>query len=243
MMNFDARQFFSMGSVCMPFWFVPVARAVGQFDDPVFRGVVLRSLAWSFACFAALHVGAIWAIHRLLAFQGWFAWIADILGSVGASLLAFWLFFPVAAGIGTLYCDRVASAVDRRFYPWLPATEGAPMLEQAWDGIAVALRVLALSIAALVLALLIPGLGLLLGWIIAAYAIGRGMFVSVAMRRMPRAVAESLYRQRRGTILVQGAILALAAYIPAMNLLIPVVGAAAMVHVLDMSITEANRSR
>jgi CysZ protein len=226
----------------MPLWLVPVARAVGQFDDPVFRGVVLRSLAWSLACFIALHVGAIWAIHRLLAWHGWLAWIADILGSVGASLLALWLFFPVAAGIGTLYCDRIASAVDRRFYPWLPATESAPMLQQAWDGVAVALRVFALSIAALVLALLVPGLGLFLGWMVAAYAIGRGMFVSVAMRRMPRAVAESLYRQRRGTILTQGAILALAAYIPAMNLLIPVFGAAAMVHVLDMSISEADQS-
>jgi CysZ protein len=231
-----------VGSVCMSLWLVPVARAVGQFDDPVFRGVVLRSLAWSFACFAALHVGAIWAIHRLLVFHGWLAWIADILGSVGAWLLAFWLFFPVAAGIGTLYCDRIASAVDRRFYPWLPVTESAPMLEQAWDGVAVALRVLALSIAALVLALLIPGLGLFLGWMVAAYAIGRGMFVSVAMRRMPRTVAESLYRQRRGTILVQGAILALVAYIPVLNLLVPVFGAAAMAHVLDMSISEANPS-
>jgi CysZ protein len=232
----------SVGSVYMPFWLLPIARAVGQFDDPIFRGVVLRSLAWSFACFAALHVSAIWVIHRLLDLHGWLAWIADILGSVGASLLAFWLFFPVAAGIGALYCDRIASAVDRKFYPWLPMTESAPMLEQAWDGVAVALRVFALSIVALVLALLIPGLGLLLGWMVAAYAIGRGMFVSVAMRRMPRAVAESLYRQRRGTILAQGAILALAAYIPAMNLLIPVFGAAAMVHVLDMSISEANQS-
>jgi CysZ protein len=232
----------SVGSVCMPFWLVPVARAVGQFDDPVFRGVVLRSLAWSLACFVALHVGAMWAISRLLALHGWLAWIADILGSVGASLLAFWLFFPVAAGIGTLYCDRIASAVERRFYPWLPVTESAPMLEQAWDGVSVALRVLALSIAALVLALLLPGLGLLLGWMVAAYAIGRGMFVSVAMRRMPRPVAESLYRQRRGTILAQGAILALATYIPFLNLFIPVFGAATMVHVLDMSISEANPS-
>jgi CysZ protein len=234
--------YFRWGLFCMPFWLVPVTRAVGQFDDPVFRGVVLRSLAWSFGCFVALLVGAIWAMHRLLAFHGWLQWVADILGSVGASLLAFWLFFPVAAGIGTLYCDRIASAVDRRFYPWLPVTESASMLEQAWDGVAVALRVLALSIVALVLALLIPGLGLLLGWMVAAYAIGRGMFVSVAMRRMPRAVAESLYRQRRGTILAQGAILALAAYIPALNLLIPVFGAAAMVHVLDMSISETSPS-
>jgi CysZ protein len=219
--------------------FVPIVRAIRQLDDPRFRGVVWRSLAWSFACFVALHVGAIWMVHRMLAFHGWLAWSADILASVGASLLAFWLFLPVAAGIGTLYFDRIAAAVELRFYPSLPRAESASIFEQIWDGVAVAMKVLALSIAALVLAVIIPGLGVLLGWMIAAYAIGRGLFVGVAMRRMPRTIAESLYRRHRGTILAQGAVLALAAYIPILNLLIPILGTAAMVHILDMSIIEA----
>jgi CysZ protein len=223
----------------MPHWFAPIVRAISQLDDPRFRGVVWRSLAWSFACFMALHAGAIWTVHRMLLFQGWLAWTADILASVGASLLAFWLFLPVAAGIGTLYFDRIASAVELRFYPWLPRANSASMFEQMWDGVAVAMKVLVLSVVALVLAVIIPGLGMLLAWMIAAYAIGRGLFVAVAMRRMPRAMAESLYRRRRGTILAQGAVLALAAYIPVMNLLIPIIGTAAMVHILDMSIIEA----
>jgi CysZ protein len=222
----------------MPLWFAPVVRSVGQFDDPAFQGVVLRSVAWSLLCFVALHAATIWAVHQLLAFHGWLAWFLDVLGSIGASLLAFWLFLPVAAGIGTLYCDRIASAVERRYYPWLPSARSASVLDQAWDGIAVTLKVLVLSIVALILAVIIPGLGLLLGWMIAAYAIGRGLFVGVAMRRMPRIVAESLYRRRRWLILGQGAILALVAYIPVMNLLIPVIGTAAMVHILDMSIID-----
>jgi CysZ protein len=217
-------------------WLIPVSRSIAQLGDPAFQGVLLRSVAWSVACFAGLHLATIWVVHRLLAFHGWLAWTVDILGSVGASLLAFWLFIPVAAAIGTLYSDRIASAVERRFYPWLPQAQSAPALEQAWDGAMVALKVLALSIAALLLALMIPGLGLLLGWLIAAYAIGRGLFVGVAMRRMPRPVAESLYLQHREVILAQGGMLALAAYIPILNLLIPIIGTAAMVHILDMSI-------
>ena len=59
-------------------------------------------------------------------------------------------------------------------------------LEQAWDGVSVAVNVLALSIVGLILAIIVPGLGLVLGWVIASYAIGRGLFVAVAMRRMPR---------------------------------------------------------
>ncbi|HEY0423195.1 MAG TPA: EI24 domain-containing protein, partial [Rhodopila sp.] len=146
-------------------------------------------------------------------------------------------------GIGTLYLDRIALAVERRFYPWLPRPESAPVLEQAWDGIIVALNVLALNVAALVLALVLPGIGFILGWMIAAYAIGRSLFVAVAMRRMPRAMAESLYRRSRGLVLTQGAMLALSAYVPVANLLIPVLGTAAMVHILDMALSAAHGSQ
>jgi CysZ protein len=228
-----------MGPVVTSHLFLPFSRAISQLDDPTFRGVLLRSVAWSIACFAALHVAAIWIVHRALALHGWLAWGADILGSVAASMLALWLFLPVAALIGTMYFDRIALSVERRFYPWLPPPNGASLLEQAWDGIAVALKVLALNVVALILAFILPGIGLILGWLIAAYAIGRGLFVAVAMRRMPRAMAESLYRGSRGVVLAQGAILALAAYIPVVNLLIPIIGIAAMVHVLDMVLTAA----
>ncbi|MBS0638549.1 MAG: EI24 domain-containing protein [Acetobacteraceae bacterium] len=216
---------------------MPTLRAVAQLDDPVFLGVVVRSLGWSVVCFAALYIGTIGAMHQLLDLHGWIAWAADILGSIGAFLLAFWLFLPVAAAIGTLYFDRIAFAVERRYYPWLPPPQAAPMMEQIWDGIAVALRVLFLNVVALVLALLIPGVGLVLGWAIAAYAVGRGLFVAVAMRRMPRGAAESLYIARRLSVLTTGGVLAAIAYVPLVNLLIPVLGVAAMVHVLDAAMS------
>jgi CysZ protein len=228
-----------MGSARRLHFLLPVTRAIGQLDDPAVMGVLLRSVAWSIACFVALHAGSIWIIHRVLELHGWLAWGADILGSVAASLLALWLFLPVAAAIGTMYIDRIALSVERRFYPWLPLPDGASILEQAWDGVAVALRVLALNIVALLLAFLLPGIGLILGWMIAAYAIGRGLFVAVAMRRMSRMMAEALYRANRGIILTQGAVLALAAYVPVMNLLIPIIGVAAMVHILDMAVAAA----
>jgi uncharacterized protein involved in cysteine biosynthesis len=50
-------------------------------------------------------------------------------------------------------------------------------------------------------------------------------------------MAESLYRGSRGLVLTQGGVLALAAYIPMLNFLIPVIGTAAMVHILDMALT------
>jgi CysZ protein len=216
----------------------PLGRAIGQLDDRVFLGVLLQSVVLAALCFLLLHVATFWFVHSVLALHGWLAWGADILGTIGASFLALWLFIPVAVLIGTLYIEQIARAVERRHYPWLRPAEGASLAIQAWDGLAVAARILALNVVALVLALLIPGVGLLAAWAIAAYAIGRGLFVAVAMRRMPRPTAEALYRRHRGAILAQGGILALAGYIPALNLLIPVLGTAAMVHVLDRAMAE-----
>ena len=215
--------------------FLPFIRSVSQLDDPAFRGVLLRSTLWSVACFLILQMTSVWIIHQVIALHGWLAWSVDILNSVAASLLALWLFLPLAAMIGTIYFERIAQAVEHRFYPWLPPPDGASWVDQIWDGVAVALRVLAFNVAALIITLLLPGVGLVLGWMITAYAIGRGLFVAVAMRRMTRAMAEAIYRQRRLTIVAQGAILTVSTYIPVFNLLIPIIGTAAMVHVLDMT--------
>jgi CysZ protein len=216
-------------------FFSPLARALAQLDDRVFLGVLLRSIAWSAACFILLHLATIWAVHHLLDLHGWIGWAADVLGGIGASLLALWLFLPVAAIIGTLYIDRIARAVERRYYPHLPPARGASLGAQLWDAASIGLRILLLNLLALVLALILPGIGLLLAWLIGGYAIGRGLFVAVAMRRMPRPDAEAIYRSGRSVVLAHGCVLALAGAVPLLNLLIPLVGTAAMVHVLDQA--------
>jgi uncharacterized protein involved in cysteine biosynthesis len=225
------------GVLSMTGLFSPLSRALAQLDDRVFLGVLLRCIAWSAACFILLHLALVWAVHRLLDLHGWIGWAADMLGGIGASLLALWLFLPVAAIIGTFYIDRIARAVERRYYPQLPPARGASLGAQLWDAIGIGLRILLLNLLALVLALILPGIGLVLAWLIGGYAIGRGLFVAVAMRRMPRPDAEAVYRSARPVVLAQGCVLALAGAVPVLNLLIPLVGTAAMVHVLDLAMT------
>ncbi|MSO99880.1 MAG: cysteine biosynthesis protein CysZ [Acetobacteraceae bacterium] len=217
--------------------FLPMSRALSQLTDPALFGVVWRSVLFSALLFAAIHAGMIGAVHHLAAGHGVLAWVLHALGSIAAALLALWLFLPFAAIIGSLYIERIARAVERRFYPELPPPTAAPLLDQVWDSIAVGLRVLGLSVLALLLTIFLPGIGLPIGWAIAAWAIGRGLFVAVAMRRMSRWEAEALYRTLRPAALAQGGVMAAAAYFPLLNLLIPVAGTAAMVHVLDLALT------
>jgi len=219
--------------------FSPLSRSVAQLGDPALLGVLALSLAWSAAVFVLLHLGVLWVVHRALALSGWLAWGADFLGSVGASLLGMWLFLPLAAGIATLFIERVARAVERRYYPMLPPAPGAPLLPVLADALVLVWRILLLTLLGLLLALVLPGIGLILAWAIGGYAIGRGLFMAVALRRFDRRTAEALYVANRPAVLVQGGIMALAGYLPGFNLLIPVLGTAAMVHVLDAAMRDA----
>jgi CysZ protein len=137
----------------------PLTLAIGQLDDPAFVRVLLQSLALSALCFAAILAGMLWVVSQATVLPAWLAWIAGITGTIGASLLAFWLFLPMAAALGTLFIETIAGAVERRHYPGMPPGDAASLAVQGWDGIAVGLRVLVFSVVALVLALLLPGSG------------------------------------------------------------------------------------
>jgi len=226
--------------------FSPLLRAVAQLDEPVFLGVVLRSLVASVLAFAAVVVVAAWGVQAVVMAPGWphwLAWLAALLGGAGTLFLSAYLFVPAALLVATLYMDRIADAVDRRFYPGLPPARGAPLQVQLWDGAALGLRVLALQALALALLVVLPGVGLVLGWVITGWAIGRGLFVGVAMRRMDRPAALTLYNARRLTVLAQGAALAAAGVVPVVNLFVPVLGMAAMVHVLNRDVRAGSVAR
>jgi CysZ protein len=216
--------------------FAPLGRALGQLDDWAFISPLLQSLAFSALIFLGLHVMTIGIVHWMLALHGFWAWIADILGSVAAWVLALYLFLPLAALIATLFIEPVARAVEKRWYPHLPPAVGASIVAQIRLGLALGLRIALLNLLALLIIVFLPGVGLIIGWAVAAWGMGRGLFMTVAMRRMDRNGAESVYRAARWTVLLQGAAMALAGTVPILNLLIPVVGTATMIHVLDRAV-------
>ncbi len=212
----------------------PLLLAIGQLDDRAWFGVLGRSVLLALAAYAVLLVGSFEAVHALLAAVDWHGWLAALLATTGVILLAVWLFLPTVLVISTLFIDRIADAVEQRHYRWLPPPCPAALHAQVWDGAALGLQVLLLNGLALLLALLpVPGVGLVLALVISGWAIGRGLFVAVAMRRMGRREAQAVYRQCRWAVLAPGLLLALAATIPGLNLLVPIIGTATMVHVLN----------
>ena len=187
--------------------FAPLSRAIEQMDDPAFLKVIAASLVASGLCFGLLCLLSFTGLHHAFAAHGWLGWLAGALGGIAVAVVALWLFLPFAVLVASLFLEPICRAVERRWYPGLmppdPA-QRASLATQLWDGLAVGLRVLLFSAASLLLAVLIPGIGVILGWAITAWALGRGLFVAVAMRRMGRAEATRLYRACRTVVLAQG---------------------------------------
>ncbi len=214
----------------------PPLRALAQMDDPVFLGVVWRSVAWTLFGFLALACGLVWGGHAALSGHGWLGWLGAVAGGIGAAVLALYLFLPLAGAVAMLFSDRIAEAVEWRFYPGLPPARPASLAQQAWAGMALGLRVFGWQALTLVLLLTpLAPVAVPAGWLIAAWSVGRGLFVAVAMRRMDRLHAVGRYRALRPAVLAQGALMAVCSLVPVLNLLVPVLGTAAMVHLLHAS--------
>jgi uncharacterized protein involved in cysteine biosynthesis len=208
-----------------------VVRVFGQLDDPRLRTVLAKAIGATLLLLLALVAAAAVAV-RLLVETGitWLdpllPWLTGAGGLVAAVLLA-----PLAAiSVLGLFVDSVAEAVEARHYPQWGQARPIALVE----GLGQALRLLALTavlnLLALPLYLLLPALNLLLYLGLNGYLLGREYFWTVAQRRMAPAELRALYRRRRGTITLAGVALALWALIPLVNLTLPVVGTAFMVH-------------
>jgi CysZ protein len=203
-----------------------------QIFDRGFRGPLLKGALGAILALGLLIVLTDWAVMGLAGGTGWLATVAGVLGGVAGLFAALWLFVPFVLAIAGLFLDETAAAVERRHYPGLPAPRGASLAAQGVFNVTLALKVLGLNLVLLPIALLLPLVGGVLLWVVAAVSLGHGLFEGVAQRRMPVAEARVLRKRREFSVLAVGGVLAVLALVPFANLLVPVLGTAAMTHLL-----------
>jgi CysZ protein len=209
--------------------------ALGQIGDPAFRrplllGVLGAAIAIGLLLWGAIEIAA-WAASGDAT---WLSWLALAAGGAIGLLLAWWLFLPVAAAIASQLVEPVAAAVERRHYPGLPPPRGASVAAQVAFGLRFGLRLLVIQIAMVPL-LFIPLVGVAVALAISAHALGAGMVQQTALLRMDMAGARRAWHQNRLSGWALGLLLALMAMVPVLNLLVPVLGTAAAVHLLHRS--------
>jgi CysZ protein len=208
--------------------------ALSQLGEPAFRRPLLWGVLGAALSVALLGWGAIEGAAWLAAGQGWLSWLAQAGGGLAGLVLAWWLFLPVAAAIAAQLVEPVAAAVERRHYPGLPPPRGASIAAQLAFGLRFGLKLLGLQLLLLPL-LFVPVVGFVLALLVSAHALGSGMVQQTALLRMDAAGARQAWRRLRVSGWLLGLALALMALVPLLNLLVPVLGTAAAVHLLQRS--------
>jgi len=212
--------------------FAALLLSLRQMGDAAFLAPLMRACLAALLGFLGLAALAAWGVAALAGGTGWLAGIAGALGGVAVLVLAVWLFVPAMLALAGLFLDPVAAAVERRHYPGLPPARGAGAAAQAAFNLGFALKTAGLALLALPLLLILPPLGAVIFWAVSAVALGHGLFEGVAQRRMPVAAARAERRRREIPVLALGGVLAAMALVPGLNLLVPVLGTAAMTHLL-----------
>jgi uncharacterized protein involved in cysteine biosynthesis len=214
--------------------FSALSRAFAQLPRPEMRGPLIRSVLWACLVFAALWAALAALIHGELAREArWVEMLAGLLGAFAAPVVT-WLLFPsVVLMILGFYSEAIIQAVERRHYPNLATPPQSRQVANLWSGIRLALIGLVLNIVALPFYLLFPGLNLVLFLGLNGYLLGREYFDVVALRRVDWRAAQRLWREHRMTFIMSGVVAAGLFALPVVNLVAPIIGLAAAVHLVE----------
>lgn len=207
-----------------------LARAVRLLSDPAIHPILWRCFGGAVLGLAAL-VGGAWGLLALTRVTDifWLETVLDLLGGLAVVLIPYFLYPAVVAGLAGFYADAVLDVVEARDYPELLPPRSRTLAED----LGVALRFLAVVLLFNLLALplyLLPGLNLLIYVTLNGYLLGREYFELVALRRLTPAAARAVRRNWSLRIFSAGAVLAALTCIPMLNLLVPILGSAFMLH-------------
>ena len=158
--------------------------------------------------------------------------IVDFLGGT-ATLILTWFLFPglVMAVIG-LFLDKIVDAVEALHYPHLAPAHGLPFGELLVAMIKF-FAVLVLMNLVVLLFIFIPPLFPFVFYAVNGYLLSREYFELVALRRMTPVEARALRKSVSMRLFIFGAGMAFLLTIPVVNLLVPLVAAATMVHLFE----------
>ena len=210
--------------------------SLGQLLDGRVAMVFLKSLLVTLALFAVLGFGlwygVHWAVDRWIgANAGAFADIAVIVVILGAHWL---LFRAIAIGVIGIFADEVVAAVEAKHYPGAHAdARDVPFARSVAMGLGSGARILLINLmlSPIYIALLLTGMGTAIAFfLVNSWLLGRDLGDMVAARHMKYGELPK-WRSRTGfRRFVLGMFGTGLFFIPVVNLIAPVIGAAMATH-------------
>jgi len=160
------------------------------------------------------------------------AWFSFLTG-IGATIIAFFMFPLVLPIIVSFFDEATAACIERFEYPALPVGTSQPFWPELWQDIRFSLWATFLNIVCLPF-YLVPGLNLILFYLLNGYLLGRYFFMMAGGRHVGKREARLIGQRHRFIIWIAGIVIAFMATLPIVNLIAPFWGIAVMVHLYHM---------
>jgi CysZ protein len=214
-------------------------KGLGQLmSDPKLRKVLWLSLGLAAAAVAVALVSA-WVIADwvIVSYLSWFPdWLVSA-GDIGATIGVFglmWIMFPaIVTGFAGMFLDGAAKQVELKNYPNDQPGVEPPLWPSVWSSLKFTGMVIVVNVILVplyIIGIFFPPL-LLVIFLVNGWLLGREYFELVGYRHLPPGGVYDARRRNSATVLLGGIAIALGFTIPFVNLLVPVVGVAMMVHV------------
>lgn len=206
------------------------AKGFAQLSDPRIRRLILLTVAIAIGVFVSLWIVVGLMLTETTLFSiGWLDTVVDVLGGAATLVVTLLLFPAVFSAVVGLFLDQVAAIVERQHYPGWPPARDSSLTENIIGSVKFLVTVIALNILVF-LFLLVPPLFPFVFLLVNGYLLGREYFEVAALRHADPRTVRGVWRQNRLRLVTAGILIALMLSVPLLNLVIPVVGTAAMVH-------------
>jgi CysZ protein len=207
------------------------ASALAQMFTAKFQGVLWLGVGCTLLLFVLLMLGLQWSVQYVPDFG--LSWMQDAVAIISGAVLTIAFVFlgaPVAQAFASIFIDRVADAVEDKYYPDSKTRSGASTGELLFAGLSFAAVSLVLNLLAIPLQFVAIGIGTVVVLFVNGYLTGRTFFELAALRHMAPRDARALRRKHRVRLFFGGALISFLAMIPILNFFVPLFGAAMMTH-------------
>jgi CysZ protein len=156
-------------------------------------------------------------------------WIVDVIGFMGASVIAWFLFPSILTLVGFTMDEEIAATIERKNYPSSPKPVTLPYKERLRFDLKIALYALLSNIILFPL-YFIPAINLVVYYSLNGYFLGKGFFEVIAARHIGFAQARILRKKYWGACFLMGVIIIFISSIPIVNLISPFMAVAMSTH-------------
>lgn len=212
---------------------IPILKSFASIKRAKLFVIMILCIALALLTIAAGVIAITWLTdHYVQIEKGWvdtlINWVVAVLSGVGG-----WFLIPVfTVIIAGFFQESIIAKVEKAYYPTSKQNTGLNFWIELWESLKFTIYALVLNI--LILPLFLLGIGFAISIALNSYLLGREFFEGVAAYHHGRKQAVLIFKENKKIVLLNGLVITVLSLIPVVNLVVPIIATALMVHVFHL---------